>query len=78
MLQLGQSLAASGRATAAPAILIPYGVFAAICFVTFFTSRKRPGETPIGLLAERVGDVIRRTLRSRRAAATAAEVEAAA
>ena len=72
MLQLGQSLASSGRAAAAPAILIPFGVFAAICLVTFYTSRKRPGETPIGVLAERVGDMIRRTTRSRREAGAAA------
>lgn len=72
MLQLGQSLASSGRAQAWVAIGIPYGVFAAICLVTFFTSRKRPGETPIGVLAERVGDTIRRLLRSRRDAEAAA------
>ena len=67
MLQLGQSLASSGRAQALPAILVPFGVFAAICLTTFFTSRKRPGETPIGVLAERVGDMIR-SLRTRREA----------
>lgn len=77
-LQLGQSLASSGRAAAAPAILIPFGVFAAICVVTFVTSRKRPGETPVGVLAERVGDFIRRTIRSRRETEAAAEAEAAA
>lgn len=71
-LQLGQSLASSGRAQASVAILVPYGVFAAICLVTFFTSRKRPGETPIGLLAERVGDTIRGLFRSRRDAEAAA------
>jgi lipopolysaccharide export system permease protein len=67
MLQLGQSLAASGRQQALPAILVPFGVFAAICLVTFYTSRKRPGETPVGLLAERVGDMIR-AFRARREA----------
>ena len=74
MLQLGQSLASSGRAQALPAILVPFGAFAAICLVTFYTSRKRPGETPVGVLAERVGDMIRRTFRVRRDA----EAEAAA
>lgn len=68
MLQLGQSLASSGRAQALPAIIVPFGVFAAICLTTFFTSRKRPGETPVGILAERVGDMIRRMLRARRQA----------
>ena len=71
MLQLGQSLAASGRADAATAVLVPFAVFAAICVGTFLTSRKRPGETPIGLFAERVGDVIRSLLRSRREAGAA-------
>ena len=71
MLQLGQSLAASGRADAATAVLVPFAVFAAICGGTFLTSRKRPGETPIGLFAERVGDVIRSLLRSRREAEAA-------
>jgi hypothetical protein len=47
-------------------------VFAAICIVTFVTSRKRPGETPIGLLAERVGDMVRSFFRSRRDAEAAA------
>lgn len=72
MLQLGQSLASSGRAQALPAILIPFGIFAAICVVTFYTSRKRPGETPVGVLAERVGDMIRSMLRERRDAEAAA------
>ena len=72
MLQLGQSLAASGRAQALPAILVPFAVFAAICLVTFYTSRKRPGETPIGVLAERFGDLIRRIMQARQADAEAA------
>ena len=42
--------------------------FAAICFLVFFTSRKRPGETPIGLAMERISMVIAR-MRLRRAAA---------
>lgn len=75
MLQLGQSLASSGRAQALPAILVPFGVFAAICLTTFFTSRKRPGETPIGVLAERVGEMIR-SLRTRREAEADAEAAA--
>ena len=66
MMQLGLSLAASGRAQAAPAVGVPFAVFAAICIFTFLTSRKRPGETPIGLFAERVGDFIRGLFRSRR------------
>jgi len=66
MLQLGQSLAISGRAAAAPAILVPFGVFAGICIVMFVSSRKRPGETPIGLFAERIGELFRRIQHPRR------------
>jgi lipopolysaccharide export system permease protein len=72
MLQLGQSLATSGRADAAPAILLPFGGFAAICILMFVTSRKRPGETPIGLVAERVGELFRRTSKAGRDAKAAA------
>lgn len=71
-LQLGQSLAASGRVDAAPAILLPFGGFAAICVLMFLTSRKRPGETPIGLFVERVGELIRRLPGARRDAKAAA------
>ena len=66
MLQLGLSLATSGRAAPEPAIGIPFAVFAVACIGTFITSRKRPGETPIGLFAERVGDFIRSMIRVRR------------
>jgi lipopolysaccharide export system permease protein len=72
MLQLGLSLANSGRAAPGPAIGIPFAVFAAICIGTFVTSRKRPGETPIGLFAERVGDLFRSLIRVRRGAAAEA------
>jgi hypothetical protein len=36
------------------------------------TSRKRPGETPIGLVAERVGELFRRTSNAGRDAKAAA------
>ena len=71
-LQLGQSLAGSGRADPGIAVGLPFGVFAAICIGTFLTSRKRPGETPVGLFAERVGEVIRSMVRLRRAPAAEA------
>jgi lipopolysaccharide export system permease protein len=60
LLQLGQGLAASGRAQALPAVGAPYLVFAAICVATFVSSRKRPGETPVSLLSERIGDGLSR------------------
>lgn len=65
-LQLGQSLAASGRASPLLAVGGPFFVFAAVCVLTFVTSSKRPGETPVGLFAERFGDLIVRFTRSRR------------
>jgi lipopolysaccharide export system permease protein len=60
LLQFGQSLASSGRAQALPAVGIPFGVFAALCVATFVSSRKRPGETPVSLLSERIADGLSR------------------
>jgi lipopolysaccharide export system permease protein len=51
-VQLGEGLAETGRASAELAVGAPFGIFAAICFLVFFTSRKRPGETPIGQAME--------------------------
>ena len=67
-LQFGLSMATSGRADPAAAVGIPFAVFAAVCIGTFITSRKRPGETPIGLFAERIGDVVSSLVRLRRPA----------
>ena len=52
VIQLGQGLAATGRAPAELAVGGPFFVFAAVCFTVFFTSLKRPGETPIGRIME--------------------------
>jgi lipopolysaccharide export system permease protein len=60
LLQLGQGLAASGRAQALPAVGAPFLIFTAICVATFVSSRKRPGETPVSLLSERIGDALSR------------------
>ena len=59
-MQLGISLSTSGKALAAPAIGLPFFGFAALCIMIFVSSRKRPGETPIGLLSEHLSDVLRR------------------
>ena len=59
-VQLGQGLAATGRASAALAVGGPYIVFAAIAFTVFLTSRKRPGETPIGRALEYLSGLIAR------------------
>ena len=62
-LQFGQSLAASGHATAAAAEGWPMAIFASSCLVVFITSRKRPGENPVGWLAERMSELLARVLR---------------
>ncbi len=57
-VQLGQGLAATGRASAAMAVGGPYLIFAAIALTVFLTSRKRPGETPIGRALEYLSGLI--------------------
>lgn len=68
LIQLGQGLAETGRVSAGVAVGGPFLGFAAICFLVFITSRKRPGETPIGRLMEAISAVIAR-IRLRKAAA---------
>jgi lipopolysaccharide export system permease protein len=48
LVQLGEGLAETGRAPAELAVGGPFLAFAVISFTVFLTSRKRPGETPIG------------------------------
>ena len=57
-VQLGQGLAATGRASALLAVGGPYAVFATIALTVFLTSRKRPGETPIGRALESLSGLI--------------------
>ena len=71
LLQLGQSFAMSGRVPAAVGVGLPFLAFAALCIGIFVSSRKRPGETPIGLVAEHIADALRR-LRARPKARRAA------
>lgn len=71
LVQLGQGLAETGRVAPELAVGGPFFGFAAICFLVFFTSLKRPGETPIGRLMEYMSNVIAR-MRLRRAGAQAA------
>ena len=60
MVQLGQGLATTGRTSAEVGVLGPFFGFAAIAFTVFLTSRKRPGETPIGRAMEYFGNLIAR------------------
>jgi lipopolysaccharide export system permease protein len=58
LLQFGQSLAEQGVAPAYASVGLPTVLFAAICLFMFLSSRKRPGETPLSLLSEHLGDII--------------------
>ena len=59
-VQLGQGLAATGRASAELAVGGPFLVFALIASTVFMTSRKRPGETPIGRALEYISGLLAR------------------
>lgn len=52
ILQLGESLADTGALPAIPAIWIPFGLFAALCFWLFHSSRKRLGDNPVSRLVD--------------------------
>ena len=65
VIQLGQSFASTGRVSPEIGVGAPAAVFATICLVVFFTSRKRPGETPVGRLMEHLA-VLAQRLRPRR------------
>jgi lipopolysaccharide export system permease protein len=70
LIQLGQSFAVTGRAAAEYAVGAPFFGFAIICFTVFITSRKRPGETPIGRAMEHLAALVAR-FRARAAATPA-------
>ncbi|WP_240606529.1 LptF/LptG family permease [Phenylobacterium kunshanense] len=70
LTQLGQGMAETGRAPAELAVGLPFAVFAGIAFLVFFTSRDRPGETPIGRMTEHLGALAAR-FRTRKAAEAA-------
>jgi lipopolysaccharide export system permease protein len=72
LVQLGQGLASTGRAPAELSVGGPFLAFAAIAFIVFFTSRTRPGETPIGRLTEALAAALARLRRRRRAEGAAA------
>jgi lipopolysaccharide export system permease protein len=71
LTQLGEGLAETGRVPAELAVGGPFLAFAGIAFLVFFTSRDRPGETPIGRFTEHMGAMAAR-LRARRAAGASA------
>ncbi|WP_293480113.1 LptF/LptG family permease [Phenylobacterium sp.] len=59
-VQLGEGLADTGRANPALAVGLPFVVFASIAIVVFVSSRKRPGETPIGRVMELIATQVAR------------------
>lgn len=71
-IQLGQGLAETGRAPAELAVGAPFAIFAGICFLVFFTSLKRPGETPVGRAMEHLSAWAARMRLRRAAGATGA------
>lgn len=68
-VQLGQGLAATGRMLPELAVGAPFVLMAAIAFTVFFTSMKRPGETPVGRAMEHIGAFIARFKLKRRGTA---------
>ncbi len=60
LVQIGEGLAATGRATAGLAIGLPFFGLAAIAILVFVTSLKRPGDTPIGRLMEHISILVAR------------------
>jgi lipopolysaccharide export system permease protein len=59
-LQLGQSLAESGKAMPLAAIGTPWLIFTGLSLWMFIGSRKRPGQTPVTELTRRFGVGIKR------------------
>jgi len=59
-LQLGQSLAESGKAMPLAAIGAPWLIFVSLSLWMFIGSRKRPGQTPVTELIRRFGVGIKR------------------
>jgi lipopolysaccharide export system permease protein len=66
-VQLGEGLAETGRVSPELAVGGPFLAFAAIALTVFMTSRKRPGDTPVGRLTEWISSTLAR-FRARRAA----------
>jgi lipopolysaccharide export system permease protein len=62
-LQLGQSLAESGKAAPLAAIGVPFLLFTSFSVWMFIGSRKRPGQTPVSELIGHMGTGIRRVRR---------------
>ncbi len=53
-IQLGQSLASTGRLPAIPAVWVPFALFALLCLWLFRSSQARPGQNSFTWLVERI------------------------
>ena len=54
----GEGLADAGKAPPGLAVGIPFLLFTGFCTWMFVGSRRRPGETPVGLFVQELGDGI--------------------
>lgn len=70
LVQLGQGLAEKGVVSPELGVGAPFGLMAFLAVGVFMTSRKRPGETPVGRALEAIALLIAR-LRPKRAEAAA-------
>lgn len=61
-LLLGQSMAASGKLPAIPAILVPFAIFSGLGVWLFAGSRTRPGDTPVSRLVRRINKLASRMI----------------
>lgn len=61
-LLLGQSMAASGKLPAIPAILVPFAIFSGLGVWLFLGSRTRPGDTPVSRLVRRINKLVSRVI----------------
>ncbi|WP_297507894.1 LptF/LptG family permease [uncultured Caulobacter sp.] len=63
-LQLGQSLAKTGKVAALPAIWVPFLIFTGLAVWLFVGSRTRPGDTPVSRLVRRINKLVTRVVRA--------------
>jgi lipopolysaccharide export system permease protein len=59
-IDMAQALADLGVAKPEAALGLPFGLFVSLCLGLFATSRRRPGETPLSVIVERVAGGLER------------------
>ena len=63
-LLLGQGMAKAEKVAAAPAIWIPFALFAGLSVWLFVGSRTRPGDTPVSRLVRHINHLVTRLVRA--------------